>query len=263
MSQTFEQQAALYDLAFSWDTESDARWLLERLGRSSRSLLEPGCGSGRLFPALARRGVSLVGVDRSETMLDRARRRMQAEGLPAPELVCADMAEFHLGRRVDGAYCPVGTLGYLAAVERTASHLRCVAEHLEPGARYLVQNDLCDLRDHRITPPDKHSQWEFEGPDGPMRCTCFSVTWDPDRRVEKQACRFEVPAGPAAGAVHEDADDVLLWDWAGWKRLIDESPFRQTAAYDGRRADQYSELAVGPDLEGVRLAWHELERRGA
>lgn len=91
MSRTFDQHAELYDLAFSWDTGGDAEWLLDRLGPSSRVLLEPGCGSGRLFPSLARRGVSVVGVDRSETMLDRARRRMQAEGLPRPELVWQEL----------------------------------------------------------------------------------------------------------------------------------------------------------------------------
>ncbi len=261
MSQTYERHAELYDAAFSFDTEADAEWLLDRLGRSSRLLLEPGCGSGRMFPALARRGVSLVGVDCSQTMLARARRRMQAEGLPDPTLVCADMAAFNLGLRADGAYCPIGTLGHLTTIERTASHLESVARHLEAGARYLVQIDLIDLRGHRITQPDKHSRWEVDGPGGRIRCTCYGLSWDPKRRIERQALRFEILSGPGAGEVLEDSDEFLLWDWAAWRRLIDASPFRQTAAYDGRKAGVHPELEVGPGLEGVRLAWHELERR--
>jgi SAM-dependent methyltransferase len=261
VSRTFDEHAELYDLAFSWDVEADAEWLLDRLGRSSGVLLEPGCGSGRLFPALARRGVTVVGVDRSETMLERARRRMRAEALSPPVLVCADMASFRLDRHVDGAYCPIGTFGYLATAADAAAHLECVADHLPAGAKYLVQLDLDDLTDHVVSPPDQHSRWEVDGPDGRIRCSCFGIAWDAARRVETQVCRFDVLTGPDAGAVHEDADEVRLWDWSEWTSLIAGSPFRQAAAFDGRKADLHRPLAVGPTLEGIRLAWHELERR--
>ncbi len=259
MSRTFAQHAELYDIAFSWDVEAEVDWLLDRIGRSSRMLLEPGCGSARMFPAFVRRGVAVTGIDRSETMLDRARRRMRAKGLPEPTLVCADMAAFDLGARFDGAYCPVGTLGYLATLDRIASHLECVARHLRPGARYLVQIDLNDLRDHRPAPPDQHSRWEVEGPSGRLRCSCFAVGWDPERRVERQSCRFEMLTGSDAGEVYEDTDDVLLLDWPAWHRLIEGSRFRQSAAFDGRKVALHTEATVGPDLEGMRLTWHQLE----
>ncbi len=265
MSGIFDAHADLYDAAFSWDTNADADWLLERLvsGHSapvSPTLLEPGCGSGRMFPALARRGARLVGIDRSPTMLQRARDRMHASDLPEPTLIEGDMADFDLGRPVDGAYCPIGGLGYLTSETRAASHLTCVARHLVGGARYLIQLDLMDLSTHRLTEPDRHSRWEVDAPFGRLRCSAFGTAWDPGRRVETQACRFEILSGSRAGEVHEGTDDVLLWDWAAWHRLIDGSPFRQTAAFDAHRAGTYEPLAVGPGLVGRRLVWHELER---
>src|ERR687885_573592 len=39
-------------------------------------VLELGCGTGRISIPLARTGVSLVGIDRSEAMLARARQRI-------------------------------------------------------------------------------------------------------------------------------------------------------------------------------------------
>src|SRR6266566_1324936 len=42
------------------------------------SVLELGCGTGRVSLPLARAGVSLVGIDRSAPMLDRAARRASA-----------------------------------------------------------------------------------------------------------------------------------------------------------------------------------------
>lgn len=71
----------------------DARWaVLESQGRSVHgeadfvgalsptTVLDAGCGTGRVGVELARRGISVVGVDRDPTMLASARRK-------APELV--------------------------------------------------------------------------------------------------------------------------------------------------------------------------------
>src|SRR6476469_7336363 len=44
--------------------------------RARGAVLELGCGTGRISLPLARAGVRLVGVDRSEQMLARARRRV-------------------------------------------------------------------------------------------------------------------------------------------------------------------------------------------
>jgi SAM-dependent methyltransferase len=46
-------------------------------------VLELGCGTGRLSIPLARAGVPVVGIDRSQPMLDRARRRAARTRLPA------------------------------------------------------------------------------------------------------------------------------------------------------------------------------------
>src|SRR5262245_11243933 len=47
-------------------------------GRADGRILELGCGTGRVSFALETVGVSLIGIDRSEQMLARARRRLAA-----------------------------------------------------------------------------------------------------------------------------------------------------------------------------------------
>ena len=57
------------------------------------TVLDAGCGTGRVAIELARRGVDVVGVDLDATMLDQARSK-------APELtwVRADLRDVSLGR---------------------------------------------------------------------------------------------------------------------------------------------------------------------
>lgn len=61
-----------------------------------RSVLDAGCGTGRVAIELARHGVAVVGVDRDESMVSVARRR-------APELhwVVSELHALALGRRFD------------------------------------------------------------------------------------------------------------------------------------------------------------------
>src|SRR5438132_13355288 len=63
---------------------------------SPTSVLDAGCGTGRVARELARRGVDVVGVDLDPDMLATARRRS-----PEVRWVEADLASFDLGRTFD------------------------------------------------------------------------------------------------------------------------------------------------------------------
>src|SRR5258708_28563679 len=61
--------------------------LLELTGSvSGRRLLDLACGQGRIARALARRGAGVVGVDISETLLERARAAERRDGLVITDL---------------------------------------------------------------------------------------------------------------------------------------------------------------------------------
>ena len=121
----YDENVELYDIAFDWDVSDEVDWLLERFGRDCSSVLEPGCGSGRMLEAFARRGIEIVGSDRSSAMVAFARRRLAAAGLTA-QVVVADMTDFDLGRTFGAAVCPINTLGHLDE-DGLARHLVCVA----------------------------------------------------------------------------------------------------------------------------------------
>src|SRR5438045_709918 len=92
-----------------------------------RSVLDAGCGTGRVARELARRGVDVVGVDLDPDMLATARRR-------SPELrwVEADLASLDLRRTFDLAVA-AGNVMILLTPGTEPAVLANLARHLRPG----------------------------------------------------------------------------------------------------------------------------------
>src|SRR5215831_15963218 len=86
----------LTDLAFRYHRHQ----AIQRLDvMEGLTVLDVACGTGLNFPALrARLGAAgtLIGVDYSERMLERAQRRIQRRGWRNVHLVCADAAKLTL-----------------------------------------------------------------------------------------------------------------------------------------------------------------------
>lgn len=253
----YDELARYYDLAFSGNIEPEIDWHLQVFGPDCRSVLEPACGSARWLEAFARKGLSCTGLDISPTMLERARARLDEGGVEGVELVKGDMSDFALGRRFDGALCPINTLSYLLDDQAAAAHLACMARHLNPGARYVVQLDLVDTGAHEAGPADQFSDWIVESEGIELRTSVTGVGWDPATQIETELMRFEVLSGPEAGRVLEDRQSMRLRSWEDWRRLVEASAFEQVAAHDARTRSR-TPVEVGPSLEGLRLCVHEL-----
>jgi SAM-dependent methyltransferase len=123
----------------------DARW--ERLAAAGvdphgeaalvlryapRTVLDGGCGTGRVAMELARRGVAVVGVAVDADMIDVARRK-------APELrwLVADLGELAIEERFDVVVLAGNVIPYVAAGRRPAAVAAC-AGHLARGGRLIA-----------------------------------------------------------------------------------------------------------------------------
>ena len=235
MTDLYERHAELYHRAFDWDIEDEVDWLVARLGPDCRSVLEPGCGSGRVLEALARRGLEAVGIDSSPAMVELARAWLGG----AAEVVLADMTDFDLGRVLDGAVCPINTLAHLSP-EELGRHLERMGRHLRPGGRYLLQLQLGG---------EAHtSKWETNG----LRVVWTTEHFDRAAGRQRQRSRIELASGEIVEEVHE----MTLWTPETWAAAVAASPFMPTAVFDGA-AEGYP--AVRPGSEGAML-WSELTR---
>lgn len=104
-----------------------------------RSVLELGCGDGRVAIPIARAGGRVIGVELHPGMLAAAREARDA--LPPDvaarlDLRPGDMADFELGRRFERVIVPYTALYCLAPGPR-AGCLERIASHLEPGGELL------------------------------------------------------------------------------------------------------------------------------
>jgi SAM-dependent methyltransferase len=246
MTKLYSEYAELYDIAFDWDLTDEVDWLLERLGSDVRDVLEPGCGSGRLLDALAWRDLRVTGIDSSPEMVALARHRLRGRGL----VHLADMTAFNLGRRFDAAVSPINTLLHLAP-EALQRHLQAMADHLQAGARYLVQVGLVDPNGRGNFAA---SHWEAERGGTKLRIDWVDEELDVERGRSRQRSRIEILAGAHAGEVIEEIHEMTAWTPATWHTAIDASPFTEVATYDGAQ-DAWPRVALSAT---GGLLWHEL-----
>jgi SAM-dependent methyltransferase len=93
------------------------------------TVLDAGCGTGRVAIELARRGVDVVGTDVAADMLATARRLA-----PDIEWVEADLARLDLGRRFDAVVMAGNVLLFVEPGTQPAVLERCAAHLADGGA---------------------------------------------------------------------------------------------------------------------------------
>jgi SAM-dependent methyltransferase len=97
-----------------------------------RSVLDAGCGTGRVAIELARRGLSVIGADLDQDMISLARAK-------APELtwVQADLSKLDLPTRFDAVVLAGNVIPFVASDRRAATVIAC-AQHLAPSGRLIA-----------------------------------------------------------------------------------------------------------------------------
>jgi ubiquinone/menaquinone biosynthesis C-methylase UbiE len=128
-------------LATFYDLQNDAKeddlpFFREMARRTGGPILELACGSGRLTVPLAREGHRIVGLDSSNAMLDRARRRAEAAGIRL-HLIQADVRDFALPEPFRLIFIAYNSF-LLIGPEQRATCLARVREHLGRDGLFVI-----------------------------------------------------------------------------------------------------------------------------
>jgi SAM-dependent methyltransferase len=108
------------------------RFLPERAGMS---LIDLGCGDGRISIPLVEDTGELLLVDSSAGMLELARRNVPPDAVGRVGFECVDLADFEPRRRYDIVLC----IGVLAHVPSPPATLRQIAQLVSPDGRAVIQ----------------------------------------------------------------------------------------------------------------------------
>ena len=125
----FGRSASLYDLLYAdLPTSAEVDAVLARLS-APRSVIDLGCGTGRHAAEMARRGIEVVGIDRSEGMVACAR----ARGVDAR---VADLSSARLGRTFDAAIALFPVFVYATTDDELDAFIATARAHLAAGGRF-------------------------------------------------------------------------------------------------------------------------------
>ncbi|WP_300007572.1 class I SAM-dependent methyltransferase [Pseudonocardia sp.] len=127
------------------------------------AVLDGGCGTGRVGIELARRGVTVIGVDPDPDMIAAARTKA-----PTLEWLLLDLADLDRPERFDLAVLAGNVVPY---AQRRAEVVAACARHLTPGGRLVAGFQLQDgwptLAEYDawcaatgLEPEDRWSTWD-------------------------------------------------------------------------------------------------------
>ena len=141
-----ERVAARYDDSGPEISGSDAvdpvaDFLAELAGGGAA--LELGIGTGRIALPLARRGVSVHGVDLSTAMVRRLKAKPGADQIG---VTIGDFATATVDRRFSLAYLVFNTIMNLTTQDAQVACFQNVAAHLEPGGCFVIEVSVPDLQ---------------------------------------------------------------------------------------------------------------------
>jgi len=135
----------LYELGFLKETPKESKFLQDVFKKyvpfPVNTVLELGCGSGRLVCDMATRGFAMTGLDLNPIALDYCKKKLKKLGVKG-EAVVGDMTNFKFDQPFDAAVNSINTFRHLESEEAALAHLDCVAEHLKLGGVFVLSLHL-------------------------------------------------------------------------------------------------------------------------
>ena len=184
------------------------------------AVLELGIGTGRIALPLARRGVSVHGIDLSTAMV----RRLKANpGADEIGVTIGDFATATVERRFSLAYLVFNTIMNLTTQDEQVSCFQNVAAHLEPGGCFVVEVSVPDLQ--RLPPGETFQLFDasprhvgFDEYDIARQGLISHHYWIEDGRVEVFSPPFRYVWPSELDLMAQLAGMTLRERYGGWKR---------------------------------------------
>ena len=246
----FDAMAKWYDFDYERRMRRDLPFYRACAEEGGGPVLELGAGTGRVSADLARAGFEVTGVELSEAMLARARRRLERLGDAGKRvrLVAGDMAELDVRGRFGTVLAPFRSFHHLYTVERQLATLVSVRRKLRPegiAVFDLFRPDLAALADAERK---LSSSYERKLPGGEEKVVQrFRVTCDWPRQLAHIDYYWDTYRG---GRRLARDHAPMQWRWFHrfeFEHLLARAglrPFRLLGGFDGAPYDEKSEEMI-------------------
>ena len=163
------------------DFEPDGPFYFSLAKQMDGSVLELGCGTGRVTIPLAQQGVDMTGLDIVPGMLGRAREK--AGDLPI-RWIEADIRDFHLGERFGLIFTSGSVFQHLVERHEQEKMLACVREHLTPDG--LLALDLLYPSRSTMEDADEKEWFSYDNEAGQTVRVTGIDEYDPIRQIKHE-----------------------------------------------------------------------------
>lgn len=132
--------AAIYDLLYETkDYEGECDFLeaiFRKYNKNVKTILDLGCGTGGHMRILSKRGYQVVGIERSEYMLNLGKEKMKNENI-AGEMIQGDICSFNIGRQFDAVVAMFAVMGYQQTNQQLALAFKTAFNHVKPSGIFI------------------------------------------------------------------------------------------------------------------------------
>jgi SAM-dependent methyltransferase len=167
---------------------------LEEAGKGGR-VLELACGTGRLTVPIAQRGVEIVGIDSSPTMLEIARAKAAASGAPAT-FVQADMRAYDLAQRFGLIFIAGNSLQHMLSAGDLTQCFACVRRHLAAGGRLVFDVSNPDPALLARDPNPRYPVMQVAHPQRGLVSLEETARYEPATGIRDMVWYFSAPGAP-------------------------------------------------------------------
>ena len=213
------------------------------------SVLDLGCGTGRVLIPLGPLCGTIQGIENSERMVEIGREKLSEANLTNARIDQANITSFSLERTFDRIIAPFRVFEWIVSDQSISEFFECVRAHLSTNGKCIL-----NARHSKLTPDEMAGRWRpgvlnrswEKKLDGKRVVASWVLKkLDVDRSILYTQNIYQELEGDEL--VDESREDCALrfYDAAGFRDVIEENGFvvyRTWGGYDGEQYEEGSEL---------------------
>lgn len=216
-------QPKYYEIAFNFmDTKKQVK-LFERFIKkyskiNVKKVLDIACGPALQLREFAKKDYESIGIDYNPKMVNYLKNISRKENLKM-KILKSDMNKFHLKNKVDFSYIMMGSIIYAKNNDSLLSHLDSVANSLNSGGLYLIENLAINWSDPKLL---KSQSWTMREKGVKVKSTYKITSKDAIKQIVTQNFTLEVD-NKGEKQKFTDQTDLKLFFPEEFKLLIEKN----------------------------------------